>query len=166
MASDANEAMWRPVGVAQHSDPNWYLKQRLWGRWPDAAWWVIFLFVFLRSAPNCRPLLTLSQHNSLTLPLPSVSLCRLADSVHYWHARSSGGGLRRGLRPVLGASGQRCHGNCHHHHHRLHCCILRWCSAEVRESEPRPRTGLQPVTWLDVGCDGFAVSCVKRGYKY
>lgn len=54
------------------------------------------------------------------------SLCRLAHRLHHWHACSGGRGLRRRLRSVLGASGQRCHGNCHHHTISFICIRLDW----------------------------------------
>lgn len=114
----------------------------LQGRWLAAVWWVIFLSLCfsslsavlcsLSSTPPNNPHTLISPPcvPSLSYVSLSPSLCRLADGVHHRHARSSGGGLWRGLRSVLSASGQRRHGNCHHH--RLHCYILKRLSIEEK----------------------------------
>lgn len=83
--------------------------------------------IFRNLFHSCALFLNISLLPSLFLslsPLPlflslHFSLSRFPDGVHHRHACSSGGGLRWGLCSVLGASGQRRHGNCRHY--CLHC---------------------------------------------
>ncbi|XP_045140112.1 rhomboid-related protein 1 isoform X2 [Echinops telfairi] len=67
---------------------------------------LLYLAGVLAGERRARPFPTLPLARSLTTPLHSH---RLPDGFHHRHAGTRGGGIRRGLRPLLSTPGQRCH---------------------------------------------------------